>query len=78
MARFVDWYNGTHRHSAIRYVTPGERHYGRERNVLASRRDLYERARRANPERWSGTARNWSPVELVVLKPEREPHQSAA
>jgi hypothetical protein len=28
MARFVDWYNGEHRHSAIRYVTPDERHSG--------------------------------------------------
>lgn len=78
VARFVDWYNGTHRHSAIRYVTPDERHYGRERDVLASRHDLYERARRANPERWSGTTRNWSPVELVVLNPERAPNQAAS
>ena len=37
VARFVTWYNGTHRHSAIRYVTPDERHYGREHEVLASR-----------------------------------------
>src|SRR6185437_4990180 len=28
--RFVAWYNFEHRHSAIRYVTPGERHCGRE------------------------------------------------
>lgn len=77
VARFVDWYNGTHRHSAIRYVTPDERHYGREDAVLASRRELYERARRANPERWSGSTRDWSPVELVVLNPERT-HQAAA
>jgi hypothetical protein len=26
MARFVSWYNGEHRHSAIRYLTPDERH----------------------------------------------------
>lgn len=31
VARFIDWYNGTHRHSAIRYVTPDQRHHGRER-----------------------------------------------
>jgi putative transposase len=78
VSRFVDWYNGTHRHSAIRYVTPDERHHGREREVLSSRDELYQRARRANPERWTRSTRNWSPVELVVLNPERAPHQAAA
>ena len=47
---FVDWYNGTHRHSAIRYVTPDERHFGRESAVLANRHELYKGARRANLE----------------------------
>jgi putative transposase len=28
VTRFVTWYNGEHRHSAIRYVTPNERHFG--------------------------------------------------
>lgn len=78
VSRFVDWYNGEHRHSAIRYVTPDERHDGREHAVLAARRELYVRARRANPERWSGATRDWSPVELVVLNPERAPQQAAA
>jgi len=78
VARFVEWYNGTHRHSAIRYVTPDQRHHGRERAVLASRHELYERVRRANPERWSGSTRNWLPIGLVVLNPERAPDQAAA
>jgi len=69
VTRFVDWYNGAHRHSAIRYVTPDQRHHSRERAVLASRHDLYECMRRANPERWSGRIRNWLPVGSVVLKP---------
>jgi putative transposase len=75
--RFVNWYNGEHRHSAIRYVKPDERHFGRERDVLARRHELYERARRANPERWTGSTRNWSPVGLVVLNPEGAPPQVA-
>lgn len=78
VSRFVGWYNGTHRHSAIRYVTPDQRHHGRERAVLAGRQQLYERVRRANPERWSSSTRNWSPVGLVVLNPERAPQQAAA
>jgi len=78
VARFIDWYNGTHRHSAIRYVTPDQRHHGRERAVLARRHDLYESMRRANPERWSGSTRNWLPVGLVVLKSERASDRAAA
>jgi len=70
VARFVAWYNGEHRHSAIRFVTPDERHFGRERDVLARRRELYTRARAANPERWSGAARNWTAVECVTLNPQ--------
>lgn len=78
VARFVDWYNCEHRHSSIRYVTPDERHHGRERNVLARRNDLYQRARLANPERWSRSTRNWTPVGLVTLNPERPKRQEAA
>jgi putative transposase len=58
-------------------VTPDERHGGREREVLANRRELYERARRANQERWIRSTRNWSPVDLVVLNPEQTQHQAA-
>jgi putative transposase len=70
VARFTDWYNREHRHSAIRFVTPHERHFGFEHAVLDRRRALYERARRKKPQRWSGPARNWTPVGAVVLNPE--------
>jgi transposase InsO family protein len=70
VARFVAWYNSEHRHSAIRYVTPDQRHYGVDRSILARRSELYEHARRSTPERWSRRTRNWSPIELVVLNPE--------
>lgn len=71
--RFTGWYNGTHRHSAIRYVTPDQRHQGKEAAVLTGRHELYERMRQANPVRWSGRTRNWSPVGAVALNPERAP-----
>jgi transposase InsO family protein len=71
VAWFVDWYNGSHRHSAIRYVTPDQRHFGDEHDILASRRTLYQRARCANPRRWSGAIRNWNPVGCVLLNPEQ-------
>jgi putative transposase len=70
VARFVSWYNTEHRHSAIRYVTPDQRHTGADGAILARRRALYEHARRRIPGRWSGKIRNWAPVVAVVLNPE--------
>jgi putative transposase len=69
--RFVCWYNTQHRHSGIRYVTPDERHSGREGAILERRQALYARARRANPERWTGSTRNWTPVGHVTLNPQQ-------
>jgi putative transposase len=76
--RFVAWYNFEHRHSAIRYVTPDERHCGRENDILDRRHELYVRARDANPERWSCRTRNWAPVGPVVLNPQRASVTAAA
>jgi len=78
LIRLVAWYNTEHRHSAIRYVTPDERHFGAETEVLAARAKLYEYARAANPERWSRVTRNWSPVGVVVLNPQPSATQEAA
>jgi len=66
---FVSWYNDDHRHSAIRFVTPSERHEGRDVQILEQRRHVYEQARQRHPERWSGGVRNWTPVAQVVLNP---------
>lgn len=68
--RFVHWYNTEHFHSAIRYVTPEDRHSGRDVQILADRRRVYEAARRRNPQRWSGPTRNWERIEEVTLNPE--------
>jgi putative transposase len=70
MTRFVSWYNAEHRHSAIRYVTPDQRHTGADVAILARRHELYEHARHRTPQRWSGKTRNWVPVAVVVLNPE--------
>lgn len=67
---FVDWYNTEHLHSGIRFVTPDDRHFGRENAILANRREIYEKARQQNPNRWSKNIRNWEPVETVYLNPE--------
>lgn len=68
---FVRWYNVEHRHSAIRFVTPDQRHRGEDRPLLARRHQVYQLARAARPERWSGGTRNWQPVRSVWLNPER-------
>lgn len=68
--RFVSWYNTEHRHSAIRYVTPDQRHTGADVAILARRRTLYERARQRTPQRWPGKIRDWAPVAAVILNPE--------
>jgi transposase InsO family protein len=72
-AGFVRWYNHEHRHSGIRYVTPAQRHAGADRQILLARDELYQQARECNPRRWSRTTRNWQPIEVVTLNPEREP-----
>jgi transposase InsO family protein len=81
--RFVHWYNHEHRHSGIRYVTPAQRHAGQDGPVLAARHAVYRDARQRNPQRWSGSTRNWKPVGAVTLNPERDiiirrqPHKSS-
>ena len=62
---FVNWYNLEHRHSAIRFVTPHERHGGQDSALLSKRAGVYEAAKAANPQRWSGATRNWQLVRLV-------------
>jgi len=70
--RLVQWYNQEHRHSGIRYVTPAQRHAGQDGPVLAARHAVYQDARQRNPQRWSGSTRNWKPVGAVTLNPERD------
>lgn len=64
---FVRWYNHQHRHSALKFVSPSQRHDGLDANVLAARDAVYQRARRARPDRWTGSTRNWSPAGPVTL-----------
>lgn len=69
---FVHWYNEEHRHSAIRFVTPAQRHAGLDAALLSKRTELYEAAKARRPERWSGATRNWTPVVVVHLNPEKQ------
>jgi putative transposase len=67
----VEWYNNEHRHSAIRFVTPTQRHEGLDETLLDNRKVVYEAARSKNPRRWSGTTRNWQRAQVVHLNPDK-------
>jgi putative transposase len=71
VALFVLWYNTEHLHSGINFVTPEDRHAGREDAIFDQRHQVYEAARRRHPERWSGSTRNWVSVKEVRLNPEK-------
>ncbi len=69
VAGFVYWYNDEHRHSALKFVTPGQRHRGEDKDILSLRAAVYEAARTCRPERWSGSCRNWDRPEVITLNP---------
>lgn len=72
VAAFVQWYNHSHRHSGIKYVTPGQRHQGEDIAILVQRKRIYEEAKKQHPERWSGETRNWDHESRVRLNPVNE------
>lgn len=69
---FVTWYNGEHLHTGIRYVTPDDRHAGRDKPILARRHVVYTQAQARTPQRWSRSTRNWSPIGTVYLDPVKQ------
>ncbi len=71
VATFMDWYNHHHQHSAIRFVTPAQRHRGEDIAILANRDAVYAKAREANPRRWTTTTRNWQHITQVALNPDQ-------
>ena len=56
---FVGWYNNEHLHSGISFVTPHDRHYGKDKDILKKRRITYMEAYMANPGRWSRGPKLW-------------------
>ncbi|PMH37960.1 integrase, partial [Vibrio sp. 10N.286.49.B3] len=50
---FVIWYNTEHKHSRLNYVTPSERHSGKDAEILRKRAKVLMAHRQAKPERWS-------------------------
>ena len=75
VAGFVSWYNDEHLHSAIKFVTPTQRHAGEDTAILAKREQVYRAAKARQPQRWSGKTRNWEPIKKVLLNPDKSNEQ---
>ena len=73
---FVKWYNFEHLHSGIRFVTPASRHFGQEGSILEKRKEVYEEARKANPNRWTREPRNWERISEVRLNPAKRSREA--
>ena len=76
VTQLVHWYNLEHRHSAIGFVTPHQRHSQVDRSLLKNRVAVYAAARDRHPRRWSGATRNWTRIEQVHLNPEKPINQN--
>jgi hypothetical protein len=69
-ASFVQWYNHDHKHKALNFVTPHQKHTGEDVHLLAKRHQLYQHHRNKNPGRWiKGHTRDWTPVLSSVFNP---------
>jgi len=81
---FEHWYNEEHRHSAIQFVTPGQRHRKEDILILKKRGEIYEAAKAKRPERWAKQCRNWNHSATVTLNSKKsttaqiEPEKKAA
>ena len=71
VASFVVWYNTEHKHSRLNFVTPSERHSGKDGEILRHRAKVLMEHREKRPERWSGKIRNCEPIGKVHLNPEK-------
>ncbi|MEY3287942.1 MAG: hypothetical protein RLZZ419_184 [Pseudomonadota bacterium] len=71
VTKLVEWYNHEHRHSAIHFVTPAQRHEGLDGKLLDNRKAVYEAARAKNSQRWTGSSRNWQKIQAVHLNPDK-------
>ena len=69
---FVVWYNNEHLHSALKFVTPQQRHCGEDNVIRLQRHKVYQMAKQHHPERWSGKTRDWSISKVTTLNPNKK------
>jgi putative transposase len=70
---FVHWYNEFYHHSALKYVTPGQRHRGESGAILAARKQVFEEAKRKFPGQLNARpVRNLEEEKVVWLNLEKD------
>lgn len=68
----MNWYNKEHLHSALKFVTPEQRHSGEDNAIRIKRHAVYQVAKLKHPERWSGKTRNWLVSKVATLNPNKK------
>ena len=74
--KFGTWYAYEHQHSGLNFVTPHQVHTGEYIEILAKRKEVYEKAKSKHPERWSRTTRDWAPHQSVALNPMKDQQEN--
>lgn len=70
LADFIDWYNTTHRHSGIGYVTPQQRRRGVSGKLFEKRNKTLQEAWKKRPDRFPKKGpRLWKEKTIVYLNP---------
>lgn len=67
--RYMHWYNELHKHSALKFVTPAQRHRGEDKAILAARQAFYQSLKSERPDRWRTNTRNWNHEPQMTLNP---------
>ena len=69
---FTQWYNEEHKHSGLKFISPGQRHRGESEAIQSHRAKVYALAKKRTPERWgSRPTRDWKLDKEVWLNPDQ-------
>jgi len=78
VADFLNWYNGSHLHSSIGYVTPNQKHSGQANAIIAARNEVKRQAYALHKNRWSGELAELPNPTVVILNPSLETLEARA
>jgi len=68
-ANFVDFYNTRHSHSGLHFITPQKMREGKYESIVKNRNIVMIEAKKRNPQRWSGRAKQLPETHVVYLNP---------